>query len=228
MLCAVAIIGAGYAAFTGSARTYNQGNSVDVGNITLTPDGASATEKWAAISTVANKEIFDTYKYASTDATPVEKTAYYFASAGTNVTDGGVANNYTVREVASKDYIITNDSGSAISAINFKVKATADTPAGDFKYFLKVSIGTTVTYLNVSATEQETTAKAITIAADAGSTGTISVAICIGYVANVYIPANFIGPATAETTAYPAIDSSAIPADLSDVSFAFEVLDASS
>ncbi len=228
MLCAVAIIGAGYAAFAGSARTYNQGNSVDVGNITMGPTGSTVAEKWAAISTTDNKEVFGTYRYVTEDVTPVEKTAYYFNVAGDTIDDGGVADGYTVKQVASKDFIITNDSGSAISAINFKVKASADTPAGDFKYFLKVTIGTTVTYLNVSTAEQETTAKAIAIAAAAGSTGTISVAICVGYVANVYIPATFIGPATTTATAYPAIDSSAIPADLENVSFAFEVLDASS
>ena len=61
-LCAVAMIGAAYAAFAGNASTYNQGNTVTPGFMTLTPDGDTAAARWAAISSTGSQEL-DTYSY---------------------------------------------------------------------------------------------------------------------------------------------------------------------
>ena len=224
MMCAVAIVGAAYAAFAGEARTYNEGNNVDTGYMTLSPNGtANTAAKWAAIS-AAGKEVFSTYSYvAVSNNTYTDKTAYYFKEGGALGT--GVAATYFVKQIGTaKTFDIDNQSGETITKINFKATAVGTVPSGDFKYFLKVTIGSADVYLEVSTTEQETGAQTI---AFTGTAASVSVAICVGYVPNVTIPSPPVGTATSGDN-NNARESSAAPVDLSNITFAFAVADATS
>ena len=222
MMCAVAIVGAAYAAFAGSASTYNQGNNVTAGYMTLTP-GTAGSADWTAI-VASGEDSLDTYVYNDNGA----KTAYYF-SDDTGVAAGADdANNYLVKQIGTaKVFTLENKTGAATSTLVFKATASAAPTASDIKYFLKVTFGTgdnaPVEYLDISTTEQATAAKALVIANN--STGTISVAICVGYIPNVCLPdAPMIGPATApgQGDTADAIQTTSAPANLS-VSFAFTV-----
>ena len=241
MLCAVAIIGAGYAAFsnTASARTYNENNSADVEYLTLAPGGDSVAARWAAISTISNKVAFSTYQYvtmvdddsdpSTPDVPDEEKVAYYFADAGSAGT--GPAATYTVKAIANKDFILTNSTSSTLTKIQFKTQASAEAAAwtalsgSDFKYFVKVTVGANApVYILLNDTLMNTGDQTVSVAS--GDPLTINVAICIGYVPNVTIPASYHGEAT-HTESDNAIDSDAAPIDLPNVSFAFEVTDTS-
>ena len=233
MLCAVAIIGIGYAAFAGNARTYNQGNAVDTGYMTLSPDGGSAAVRWAAIS-AEGSEAFSTYTYVTVGGTQQEPTytegmAYYFASGGDD--GSGAAQNYTVKQIGvAKSFTVVNQSSETITYVDFTATAVNGTngnlaaiTASDFKYFLKVTIdGGSAIYLDVSGSGDSTGATAITFDENTHD-ATITVAICIGYIADVYIPTSFVGPATQEVTANPAIETASGPVDMTDIDFAFLV-----
>lgn len=226
-LCAVALIGAAYAAFGGVASTYNEGNKVDAGYMTLAPSGESASARWAAI-TAAGSESFSTYTYVTVGGTQeaptyTEAKAYYFATGGTDAVIS--ESTYKVKQIgAAKEFTIDNQTGAAIASINFKATATANPTAGDFKYFLKVTVGSDVTYLDISTTTQQTGTK--TLAIESGSTGTVSVAICVGYIPDVKLPAApMVGPATVPVSPNvpDAIETGDTPIDLALTSFAFEV-----
>jgi len=234
-LCAVALIGAAYAAFAGSASTYNQGNAVDTGYMTLSPNGdANTAAKWAAISS-AGKEAFSTYTYVVIDdsqnpATYTDKMAYYFAQGGAAGT--GVAADYTVKQIGdAKSFTLENQTGESITYMQFKATAANGTNgnltalnASDFKYFLKVTIsGGSPIYLAIDGTEKTTDVTAVTFDQQTNK-ATITVAICVGYDANVYIPTSFIGPATQTVTVNPAIESANAPVDMVDIDFAFKAV----
>ncbi len=99
MLCAVAIIGIGYAAFGGNARTYNQGNSTTAGYMTLTP-GGDGNAKWNGIAADADVAI-STYVHST-------GTAYYFAGNSTTETVDST-DGYTVSDaLGSKTFTLDN------------------------------------------------------------------------------------------------------------------------
>ena len=235
MLCAVAIVGIGYAAFGGSAKTYNQNNAATAGYMTLTPQGATTAAEWAAITTASDVTGFDTYAYAvmedhdSDPETPdqyVDYKAYFFVTPGGEA-GTGVANNYTVKEINSKTFRLTNQTGSAITSVKFDATASQNAPAGNFVYFLKVTVGeASPVYMNISTEKQQTAAINITSVAT-GNYVDIDVAICIGYIANVYVPNNYIGPAGPSEVGrtIPAIKDGTGPVGLTATSFSFGVID---
>ena len=235
MLCAVAIVGIGYAAFGGSAKTYNQDNAATAGYMTLTPQGATVDAKWEAITTASDVTGFDTYAYAVLEdddddpGTPDvlnEYMAYFFVSPGGSA-GTGVANNYTVQDINSKTFRLTNQTGSAITSVKFDATASQNAPAGNFVYFLKVTVGAaSPVYMNINTVKQQTDAIAIASVAS-GASVDIQVAICIGYVANIYIPDNYVGPAGDEDVGrtIPAIKDGTGPVGLTATSFSFGVTD---
>ena len=120
MMCAVAIIGAAYAAFNGTARTYNQGNTATAGNILI--DNASFT---AMISSAGVE--FDTYS-AETGK------AYYF--------DGGSdVNSLFAKKVGTaKDLTVNNHTGAAITALTIGAKSSVAISNTEFIYFFEERI----------------------------------------------------------------------------------------
>ena len=66
-LCAVAIIGAAYAAFAGTASTYNEANTATTEYFTI--DGPTGATEWDAFTVGASAVPMATYKYqvSSTD-----------------------------------------------------------------------------------------------------------------------------------------------------------------
>ena len=231
MLCAVAIIGAGYAAFsnTATARTYNEGNSATAGYMTITPDGSGAAA-WDAISTNAVKSEFSSYAFLHESNTNV---AYYSNGTVLDI-DGSPVNGWCVKELGTaKAFTLKNDTGAAISQITFGAKAKIGDEGAignntDYKYFLKVSNGTNVLYLDVDATEEKTGTLALTSIPD-GEDGAITVQLCIGYQVNCYLPTNFIGDVSASAAAgytqAAHYSATLAPEDMKNISFAFSVLD---
>ena len=110
MLCAVAIIGIGYATFAGNARTYNQGNSNTAGYMTLTPND-EGQGVWAGIAVDADVA-FSTYVYSA-------GTAYYFAGESTSPVTVDSTGGYTVSAaLGTKTFTVANNTGNDISSIN--------------------------------------------------------------------------------------------------------------
>ena len=233
MLCAVAIIGAGYAAFsnTATARTYNEGNNATAGYMTLTP-GTTAAGDWSAISADAKAE-YSSYKYQHESTTNV---AYYVAGGAVIDTEGSAANGYYVKELGTaKTFTLENQTGASISQITFGAKAKIGTDGAvgnnaDYKYFLKVANGSNVLYLAVDETEEKTGTLALTAIADNAS-GEITVQLCTGYVVNCFLPEDRIGDVSTAATAPEGYDQAAhysatlAPQDMKNISFAFSVLD---
>ena len=229
MLCAVAIIGAGYAMFAGDARTYNEGNSATAGYMTLTP-GTEASENWDAISTSAVVAEFDSYKFKHESVTNVA----YYADGATLVEEStSPAYEYYVKELGTaKAFTIENQTGAAITQVTFGAKAVTGTGSAvgsnaDYKYFLKVS-GTNTVYIDVDTATEKTGTLTVSIGNEAK--GEITVQLCIGYKVNCYIPDTFVGDisATAGTGYTQAAHYSATlaPEDMKNISFAFRVADA--
>lgn len=210
MLCAVAMIGAGYAAFNGNARTYNMDNSATAGYATF------ASADWNAITNGNGTADLDTYIYGDTTT----KTAYYFTGSTTTATIS--TKDYTLSQIGTKDFTLTNQTGAAISAYKVGVTASKAVGSDSFEYFVK--IGNTYQALATSGSVSEllfdiSPASAI---ADGGS-DTVTIALYIGYVANVYLPNDFIGPAYAssgEGHTQAAIQTDTAPADFDSLSFA--------
>ncbi|WII09351.1 hypothetical protein O8W32_00630 [Methanomassiliicoccales archaeon LGM-DZ1] len=197
MLCAVAMIGAGYAAFNGHARTYNEGNSANAGFIELVP-GGTGDAQWTPLSNnVATAFSEYTYNDGGT------KKAYYIA-AGDVDSDTPVAPiaNYVVKVLGSKTYTVANKTSEAITAIDFGVKSDKGVGNTDFVYVVKVANGASIQYvvLNTSAATAENVLSftGLSVAAETGTT-TFTVSLCIAYLPNVYIPDSFIGPAVTPT-----------------------------
>ncbi|AMH94710.1 adhesin-like protein [methanogenic archaeon ISO4-H5] len=211
MLCAVAMVGAGYAAFNGNARTYNMDNSATAGYATF------ASADWNAITSGNGTADLDTYVY---EASSSSKTAYYFTGTTTTATIN--SNSYTLSLIGTKDFTLTNETGAAISAYKVGVTASSAVGSSSFQYFVK--IGNEYKAIATSGTPAElvfdiTPASAI---ADAG-TDTVTIGLYIGYIANVYLPDTFIGPAESQSkTGYTqaAIETTTAPADFNGLSFA--------
>ena len=191
-LCAVAMIGAAYAAFAGNARTYNENNAVTAGSMVLSPNGQTA---WVAFTGASALDLeFESYTYNDSGT----KTAYY-KTGGTPIDD------YTAFVLGSaKDFIVTNNTLEAIGSFDLIVTPTAAVGNADFVYIMGVNDGTNDYYEvldndasdGIDALEFNITA---TIAQAAGSTLNLEVTLYIAYEADVYIPDSFIGPALSES-----------------------------
>ena len=255
MMCAVAIIGIGYATFGGTARTYNEGNTATAGNILI------ENESFTAMISAAGVE-FDTYSAESGDA-------YYFESGGATV------NSLFAKQVGdAKDLTVNNRTGAAITALTVGAKSSVAITNAEFIYFFEVSItnlatatpadddqmdarlylyysgdsGVTFTpatpaqmdarenlyycapvvgYINLPAatTEQTVTISTGTIADN--KSVTVSLQLYIGYAANCSVPDTFIGDlgAAGADDSIDAIRSATGPVDVATVNFGFSVAD---
>ena len=245
MLCAVAVIGVGYAAvFNGNARTYNSGNSTDAGYMTLTPSGDNDTAKWQAITVNANSE-FDSYTYYST----ATKVAYNFTNGGsgitltsTNCVSPTLTDDVTYfsKSLGEKTLIVNNGSGKDVKTIQLTVTPTDKVGNAEFVYFIKVAAGSYEKYAVLDdASAQAATAKVFDgitngLVDDTNTTDVdesvittlnITVTLYVGYVANVTIPDNFIGPATSTANNDAHESASLVPVGFDDLSFGFAIVD---
>ena len=231
MLCAVAMIGAGYAAFNGQARTYNEGNSATSGAIVLT------NGSFNAMFASANTE-FDSY-------TAQTATCYYFTS-GTTTQDITISNTDYVGKAlltSEKQIGVTNNTGADISSLTFKVRTDkANVGNADFPYIIKVAIDgvtdseqyailSTSAATDVSVVFTDFAATEGTQAfADAASI-TLNIQVYVAYSANYFVPNSGIGdvvvaaPAGHESEYTAAKSSATVPVDISDVDFGFTVIE---
>ncbi len=230
MMCAVAIIGAGYAAFsnTANARTYNADNSATAGYMTITPT-AGGTSVWDPMSTDDVNGNFSTYVYGHVAGEPPATTtttekAYYFTSGATTV------NSLTALKLGdTKTFTIANQTGAAITSLSLNVKATLGATGtvgtnDEFKYFLKIGDSTFIDIDDDLVSTGATKTLTISIADEASAT--LAVELYIGYTEDVGIPTGYIGDVVAVgagvQNANNAADADA-PADMKDVSFAFAI-----
>lgn len=231
MLCAVAMIGAGYAAFSGNARTYNEGNSATSGAIVLANDG------FTAMFAAANTE-FDVYNAETA-------TCYYFESGVTTEKFAISTTNYVGKALLTteKKIEVTNNTGADISSLTFNTRTDkANVGNADFPYIIKVAIdGITgsekYAILSTSATTDVPViftdflpAEGTQAFAD-GAMITLTIQIYIAYSANYFVPNSGIGDVVetvpdGQGANYTAAKSStAGPVDLDDVDFGFTVID---
>lgn len=217
MLCAVAIIGVGYAAFSGNARTYNEGNAATAGYMTLVPD-AGATSEWASITyTAATTDHealadFSTYTYNSSGT----KTAFYLESPESSPVTVDTTN-YVVKSIGSKSFTVTNQTGAAVASVDIVVKQSIAVGNADFVYIIKV--GDVYKILSSTTPNTETTFN-VTVDTDAGTEGNqpcadessfqFSIGLYIGYAANVCIPDVGYGAAVPIADKTEAYDQDAI------------------
>ena len=180
MMCAVAIIGIGYAAFApGTAKTYNDNNRVESGYMTLTPQ-AGTVGAWDAITATDASALFDTYVYQREAAT---KTAFYLTAGETPTTVVADTVSYTATKVGTKTFVLDNQTGASIATLTMKVKQSVAVGNADFVYILTIG---TVNHVLSSTTDGYATDFELTSVA----TGTteLEVSLYIGYVADVYLP----------------------------------------
>lgn len=232
MLCAVAIVGAAYAAFAGNAKTYNEDNNADVGYMTLTPEAAQ-DGSWTPIVDDVKGE-FSSYVYNDSGA----KTAYYLINpANTTITIGEAPNQkvYVNKNLGDKDFVLSNKTGENITEVVFEAKASAGVGNNTFVYILAMTDGTTTEYQLLDASNPA--AKTFTFdysSSPVANNGTVTykATIYIGYVVNGYIEGEYpIGVPAAESTETKtqgvvtpvAPDASDVPAGFADVDFAFKV-----
>lgn len=231
MLCAVAMIGAGYAAFNGHARTYNEGNSAEAGFMTLTPSGTGEA-KWDAITSGTNNGFayFDTYTYYVMSGDPEVKTdkfAYYFnGTSTTNITVGEETDKYTIAQIGTKDFVVSNETGAQITSFTLKIIQNNSAGNTDFKYIVKVGdVYQALSTTGATSYDSGALTFSITQAIASGSSGNITVDLFVGYSANIYVPNTFMGPADAQsaTNTIPAKESGVGPTDLASLTLGFSV-----
>lgn len=239
VVLALLFAGVGYA-FSGTARTYNQGDEQTLAYMSVTP----ADFNPIFVSTNGGT-IFDTYAYEDADPTDPALVAYAFKAASTPVTvPGQPAVTYTALQLGSKNMTVLNNTGEDITALTFNIKATGNVGNTDFVFIFKLTnadsyvsasqstYSNEVTYYTFDANQKayaaanpqpanqteldartyylkDTSAEYIvyngvnngsaTINASLFDTksNTITVTVYIGYVVNVYVPNNYIGPASA-------------------------------
>ncbi len=201
MLCAVAMVGVGYAAFNGHARTYNEGNAATAGYMTLTP-GGEGSAAWNAITydTTASTNVasadFSTYIYDSSGT----KTAYYLNSPDAGTVTVGETSGYVVKTIGTKSFTLDNQTGASVTSVAITVTPTRAVGCTDFIYILTVN-GVSKALSSTAETALEFTISdfAATEGVDPltdGSSFSFDVKLSIGYVPNVKLPANYIGAAT--------------------------------
>ena len=134
VVLALLFAGVGYA-FSGSARTYNQGDEQTLAYMSVTPADFNPI--------FTGDTIFDSYVYCEDpSAEPLEiKTAYAFKAASTPVTvPGQPAVTYTALQLGSKNMTVLNNTGEGLTALTFNVTATSAIGTTDFVYIFKLSV----------------------------------------------------------------------------------------
>ena len=132
MMCAVAIIGVGYAAFsnTANARTYNENNSTEAGYMVLSPSGTAITA-WTPIVTTAAEENFSTYSYQHVVDEELAK-LFYSATGEAPFTAA------TAEQVMAGNNIFYSETGAApFTAATAEQKAAAF--SSEMAYYFEVA-----------------------------------------------------------------------------------------
>ena len=215
MLCAVAIIGIGYAAFSGTAKTYNENN-------------------------VAGAEYL---KLDNSAWTPMVNTSfeynYYDAQAGDvwylTGTTTPVNSIYSAKAVGSAlTLTLTNKTASSIASVDFTVTTVGTVNGGDFKCFLGVTVAGVEQFIMLNSSSAQTIVindfATTTEGADplgVNGTADITLQLYLGYEANKYIPESFIGnvvnPADKGANDIPGRLSENGPVGISDMDLGFSV-----
>ena len=224
MMCAVAIIGIGYAtAFGGTANTYNENNTATAKSLKL--DNAA----WTAMVDVTAVE-FDEYTYQTGHA-------YYKTGAtAVNTTYKGI-----LLTTNTKDLTLTNNTGAAIAGISFTAFTGSSIGTTDFVYILEVSVGTAAEF---SSEEEQTAyivfngtaapaAADIELTSEINNNGSVLIKmnLYLAYLPDVEVPASMIGPATAYNPASPTVGATPAKASetgpagatISSIGFGFSV-----
>lgn len=151
--------------------------------------------------------------------------AYAFKSAPTTT----IMDVYTAYLLGSKTITIDNQTGADITSIDVNVKAfdnagnANNIGSTDFVYVFEFKNGSNDAVYAVfdgSTNDKDVKGIAVTGLTD-GATAVLDVKLYIAYVANVFVPTNYIGPATTTATALPYIVPATLPVDLSETDFAF-------
>ena len=184
VVLALLFAGVGYA-FSGTARTYNQGDEQTLAYMSVTPSSFDPI-----FDNETGGTIFDTYVYDASGT----KTAYAFknASAPVEVPEDAT---YTAIELGTVNLTVLNNTGAALSALNIAINATGNVGSPDFVYIFKLQIGAGTPALYAFKGANAYTFTNFTASIADGSNAVIAVTVYIGYVANVYVPSTYIGPA---------------------------------
>ena len=137
VVLALLFAGVGYA-FSGSARTYNQGDEQTLAYMSVTP----ADFNPIFTDTTSGKSIFDTYVYCEDPSaqTPVIKKAYAFNEVAEDVEDITIDEiTYKAAELGSKVMTVLNNTGEDITKLNFSITASPGIGTTDFVYIFGMS-----------------------------------------------------------------------------------------
>jgi len=145
VVLALLFAGVGYA-FSGSARTYNQGDEQTLAYMSVTP---------ADFKPIFTGDTpFDTYVYQG--ATVNDKlTAYAFKETPETVTVNEVE--YTAIGLGSKNMTVLNNTGEDLTALTFNVTATSAIGKPDFVYIFELETTVDVYQVTVAWIEGTTT-----------------------------------------------------------------------
>ena len=227
VVLALLFAGVGYA-FSGTARTYNQGDAQTLAYMSVTPSSFDAIFTDAK----TEKTIFDTYVYDSSGT----KTAYGFDGGEASPTTVTVdATNYRAVALNSTPLTLTveNQTGATLDAVKVTINGSNANSnvvgSTDFVYIFELQIGSEdPEYIVFNGT----TTGNVNITPDGGiadnTSKAIKVTVYIGYVTNAYVPDTYIGPAVsvAATPGYSheyRLPTTAAPADLATTAFGIVV-----
>ncbi len=145
VVLALLFAGVGYA-FSGSARTYNQGDEQTLAYMTVTPDD------FGPIFT--GDTPFDTYVYQG-ETVDDKLTAYAFKETPETLTINAVE--YTAIGLGSKNMTVLNKTGEDLTALTFNVTATSAIGTPDFVYIFELETTADVYQVTVAWIEGTTT-----------------------------------------------------------------------
>ena len=186
VVIALLFMGIGYAVFTGDARTYNPDDKETLAYMSVTPTDFNAIfNDTYGVGT----SIFDTYVYAGPN------TAYAF-DEGMTVVDVAVDQQTTYKavELGAKNLTVLNNTNGDITALRVDINATGTVGNASFVYIFKLVVDQTTKYI---VFDGDTTGyTTINAAINDETSGTIALTVYVGYIPNVQVPANYIGPAT--------------------------------
>ena len=191
VVIALLFMGIGYAVFTGDARTYNPNDEQTLAYMSVTPADFDPI-----FTTVDGGTIFDSYVYYNGGIL----TAYAFNVDAETVTEVTVSETTykAVQLGTAKNMVVLNNTGAAISKLNIGITANNDVGNASFVYIFKLTIGEVNSYIvfNGSSVSGNVQISPATPIADGGN-ATIAITVYVGYIPNVYVPDNYIGPASA-------------------------------
>ncbi len=232
VVLALLFAGVGYATFTGTARTYNQGDEQTLAYMAVTPDNFNAI----FTDSTSGKTIFDTYDYYDS----AKKRAYGFdggeSPAATDVT--AYAKTYKAVKLNSTPRVLTisNETGDPITAVNITINAYNDANkigSADFAYIFQLHVdGDDAANDKFIVFDGTSTTGVVEVTAAIANEASknIDVTVYIGYVPNAYVPDNYVGnvKATQDTGySHPYRTSTEGPVDLAATNFGITVTDAS-